>query len=150
LMAPFRSVVTLSSAAAEDIVAFRRMFEPQVAAMAATNADDEGRALLQQALRRFDRAEGVDHASAADVDFHEAVATCSRNPVVIAVQHALAELLVDFRGRLAGSSYERDQAVARGHQAVFGAIIAGDADAARDAMARHLDDVQRAITEENP
>lgn len=145
LMAPFRSVVALSSAAAEDIVAFRRMFEPQVAAMAAANADDDGRALLQQALRRYDRALGDDHAVAADVDFHEAVARCSANPLVIAVQHALAELFSEFRSHLAGSSYERDQAVARGHQAVFGAIVAGDADAARDAMARHLDMVQSAI-----
>lgn len=145
LMAPFRSVVALSSAAVDDIVAFRRMFEPQVAAMAAANADDEARDLLQRALRRYDRALGADHAVTADVDFHEAVARCSRNPLVMAVQHALAELFAEFREHLGEASYERDQAVARGHQAVFGAIVAGDADAARDAMARHLDQVETAI-----
>lgn len=145
LMAPFRSVVALSAAAADDIVAFRRMFEPEVAAMAATNADDDGRALLQQALRRYDHALGDGHALTADVDFHDAVALCSRNPLVIAVQHALAELFAEFRGHLVDTSYERDHAVARGHQAVFGAIVAGDSQAAREAMQRHLDQVESAI-----
>lgn len=150
LMAPFRSVVALSSAAVDDVVAFRRMFEPEVAAMAAANADDDDRALLQHALRRFDRATGPTGAIAADVDFHEAVARCSGNPVVIAVQHALAELLAEFRGHLSAASYERDQEVARGHQAVFGAIVAGDPDGARHAMARHLDEVQAALASTSP
>lgn len=145
LMAPFRTVVALSSAAAEDVVAFRRMFEPEVAAMAAVNAGDEERSLLQQALRRYDRALGDHDAVGADVDFHEAVARCSGNPLVIAVQHALAELFSEFRAHLVDATYERDHVVARGHQAVFGAIVAGDADAARDAMARHLGQVEASI-----
>lgn len=131
LMAPFRSVVALSDAAVQDVVAFRRMFEPQVAAMAAANADDEGRALLQQALRRYEDA----HAVEADVDFHEAVARCTGNPIVLAVHHALAELFADFRTHLGGSG-------ARGHHAIFGAVVAGDPEAARDAMAAHLEEVE--------
>jgi GntR family transcriptional repressor for pyruvate dehydrogenase complex len=145
LMAPFRSVVALSSAAVDDVVEFRRLFEPQVAALAATNADDEGRALLQSALRRYDSALGAGHAVDADVDFHEAVARCTGNPLVVAVHHALAELFAEFRTHLIETSYERDQEVARGHQVVFGAIVAGDAEAARDAMLRHLDQVESSI-----
>jgi GntR family transcriptional repressor for pyruvate dehydrogenase complex len=150
LMAPFRSVVALSGAAVDDVLAFRRMFEPQVAALAAVNADDEGRALLQQALRRYDRALGDAHAVEADVDFHEAVARCTRNPIVMAVHDALAELSAEFRTHLVGSSYDADHSVARGHQAVFGAVVAGDADAARDAMARHLEQVEVALVREVP
>jgi GntR family transcriptional regulator, transcriptional repressor for pyruvate dehydrogenase complex len=146
LMAPFRSVVALSSAAVDDVIEFRRIFEPEVAALAACNADDQGRALLQQALRRFNRAlHAAADAADADVTFHEAVALCTGNPIVIAVQHALAELFAEFRTHLVESGYDRDHAVARGHQAVFGAIIAGDAEAARGAMLRHLDDVEAAI-----
>ena len=145
LMAPFRSVVALSPAAVDDVVEFRRLFEPQVAALAATNADDDGRALLQQALRHYDRALGAGAAVDADVDFHEAVARCAGNPLVLAVHHALTELFAEFRTHLVRASYERDQEVARGHQAVFGAIVAGDADAARDAMRRHLELVETAI-----
>lgn len=148
LMAPFRSIVALSEAAVADVLAFRRMFEPEVAAMAARNADDDGRALLQRALRRFDRSLGDGQATTADLDFHEAVARCTRNPIVLGVQHALADLFGEVRGQLPGSSYEPDQVVPRGHQAVFGAIVAGDAEAARDEMARHLDAVQAAMTQE--
>lgn len=145
LMAPFRSVVALSSAAVDDVVEFRRHFEPQVAALAAANADDEGRALLQEALRRYDRALGDAHAVEADVAFHEAVARCTGNPIVLAVHHALAALFAEFRTHLVGSSYEAGHAVARGHQAVFGAIVAGDAEAAEEAMAAHLHQVEGAI-----
>lgn len=149
LMAPFRSIVALSDAAVDDVVAFRRIFEPQVAALAAASAGDDELASLQQALRRYDRALGDDHAAEADADFHEAVARCTGNPIVLAVHHALAELFADFRTHLEGDSYQADHTVARGHHTIFGAIVAGDPDAARDAMAAHLDQVEGAIAAEH-
>ncbi len=146
LMAPFQTVISLSEAAVEDVMEFRRAFEPEVAAMAATNADEGGIALLQQALRRFDDALAVEtRPLAADIDFHEAVARCTGNPLVIAVQHALAQLFAEMRTRLSDTSYQPDNRVARGHQALFGAIVAGDADSARDVMRQHLDEVDESL-----
>src|SRR5690606_31601677 len=120
LMAPFRTVISLSDAAVEDVMEFRRAFEPEVAALAAANADDERLAELQRALRRFDdalTADGRPHT--ADVDFHEAVARCTGNPLVIGVQHALAQLFAELRSRLSEVTYRPENRVARGHQAVF-------------------------------
>jgi GntR family transcriptional repressor for pyruvate dehydrogenase complex len=148
LMAPFRTVISLSSAAVHDVMEFRRIFEPEVAAMAAVNADDNGIALLATALRRFDDAvESEAHPVGADVDFHEVVAHCTGNAVVIAIQHALAQLFADMRRRqrLSETSYRSGDRVARGHQALFGAIVAGDPDAARDVMRQHLDEVEESL-----
>jgi GntR family transcriptional repressor for pyruvate dehydrogenase complex len=145
LMAPFRSIVALSSAAVDDVVRFRRMFEPQVAAMAAERADEDDRQQLQRALRHYIAELGGPGAADADAGFHQTIAECTRNPIVLAVHHALAELFTDFRTHLIGSSYDAEHLAARGHQTIFGAIIAGDAEAARDAMAAHLAQVEAAI-----
>lgn len=139
LMAPFRSVISLSGAVVDDVIEFRLAFEPEMAALAATNADDKGIADLQRALRRFDDAlesDGEPHT--ADLDFHEVVAQCTGNPLMIAVHHALAQLFAELRTRLSDNTYQPDNRVARGHQALFGAIVAGDPDAARDVMRQHI------------
>jgi len=146
LMAPFQTVLSLSAAAIHDVMEFRRIFEPEVAAMAARNVDDDGLELLTRALRRFDDAvEAKAHPVDADVDFHEAVALCTRNAVVIAIQHALAQLFADMRQRLSAASYQSDNRAARGHQALFGAIVAGDPEAAREVMLQHLDEVGESL-----
>ena len=180
LMAPFHTVISLTEAAAADVMEFRQAFEPEVAALAATNADDDGLAGLQAALRRFDavvrdaaagRAEGngptprqagggettgggvteappADELFDADVGFHEAVARCTGNPLVVAVQHALAELFAQLRTRLPSTSYDPGHRAAQGHQALFGAIVAGDADTARQIMRGHLDQVEGSLLRE--
>lgn len=146
LMAPFQSVISLSSAAVEDVIAFRRMFEPEVAAMAALNVNDDDVLLLRHALRQFDEAvESDTHPLDADVDFHEAVARCTHNKLVMAVQRALAQLFADMRRRLSDASYHSDNRAARGHQALFGAIVAGDPQAAREVMREHLDHVEQSL-----
>ena len=146
LMAPFQTVISLSAAAVDDVMEFRRVFEPEVAAMAARNIDDHGIALLATALRRFDDAiEAKAHPVDADVDFHEVVAQCTGNALVIAVQHALAQLFGDMRQQLSETTYQAGNRVARGHQALFGAIVAGDPEAARDVMLQHLEEVEGSL-----
>ena len=147
LMAPFQTVITMAAGLPEDVMEFRRMFEPEVAAMAARNINDEGIARLASALRRFDDAvEASDHALDADVGFHEAVARCTGNALVLGIQQALARLFADMRHRLVESSYEPGNRVARGHQALFGAIVAGDPEAAREVMLEHLEEVEKSLT----
>jgi GntR family transcriptional repressor for pyruvate dehydrogenase complex len=146
LLGPFRVAVAASPATAEMVLEFRRTFEPDVAALAARNVDEQGVDRLVQALHRFERAvDHDDHPRAADSDFHAAIALATRNPVVIAVQEALASMLADFRDRLAASSYDATRRAARGHQAIFGAIVARDAEGARQAMLAHLDHVEAAL-----
>src|SRR4051794_21866188 len=81
LMAPFGALIATSPAAVEDVLEFRRTFEPEVAALAAVKADDDGRARLGRSLRHFDSALGARGADQADVDFHYTVALVTCNAV---------------------------------------------------------------------
>ena len=146
LLGPFRLAVAASPATAATVLEFRRTFEPDVAALAARNLDDSGVQHLVAALHRFERAvDDRDHPREADSDFHAAIALATRNPVVIAVQQALSSMLGDFRERLAASSYDATRRAARGHQAIFGAIVARDCDGAREVMLAHLDSVEATL-----
>ena len=151
LLGPFRLAIAASPATAETVLEFRRTFEPDVAALAARNLDESAVEDLLRALHRFERAvDDHDHPREADSDFHAAIAMATRNPVVIAVQQALSSMLVEFRERLAASSYDATRRAARGHQAIFGAIMARDCEGAREAMLAHLDSVEATLRAETP
>lgn len=148
LMAPFRSIVALGSSAAtlQEILDFRLAIEPQAAALAARDLDEESEAMLGRALRRFDHAvSGADDAETADTSFHFAIARASRNGLIIAVQRALLDVMARFRANLEPSSYVPDERIPRGHHTIYGAIVARDEQAASDAMRSHLLDVARAL-----
>jgi GntR family transcriptional regulator, transcriptional repressor for pyruvate dehydrogenase complex len=150
LMAPFGAVIATSAAATDDVLEFRRTFEPDVAALAARKVDDEGRELLENALRAFEDAVDSGGAEAADVDFHFAIAQMTRNSVVIGVQRALMEVMAHFRTHLDPSSYLGGEAATEGHRAIVAAICAGDPDAARQAASEHVDVVARVLLAETP
>jgi GntR family transcriptional regulator, transcriptional repressor for pyruvate dehydrogenase complex len=147
LMAPFGAVIASSASAVGDVLEFRRTFEPQVAALAAVKADNEGRVRLRRSLRDFDSALGARGAGRADVDFHFTVALATRNAVVIGVQRALMEVMAHFRAHLGPSGYDGSVAAARGHGAIVDAIVDGDPTRARHAATLHLDDVARLLQE---
>lgn len=150
LMAPFRTVLALAAATAsrDHVLEFRRMLEPEAAALAATNADEAARRQLEHALRRFDQAvDAADRPREADTNFHFAIAQATGNPLIIAVERALLDVLASFRTELSGESYAPPTHLGRGHHAIFGAIVAGDADAARAGMQQHLADVAAALPE---
>ena len=141
LMAPFGAVIASSASAVGEVLEFRRTFEPEVAALAAVKADDDGKARLRSSLRQFDSALGARGADVADVDFHFTVALATRNAVVIGVQRAVMELMAHFRAQLGPASYDGTVAAAHGHGAIVDAIIDGDPAEARHAASSHLRDV---------
>jgi len=141
LMAPFGAIIASSAAAVDDVLEFRRTFEPEVAALAAVKADDDGKSRLRSSLRDFDSALGARGADVADVDFHFTVALVTRNAVVIGVQRAVMELMAHFRAQLGPASYDGTVAAAHGHGAIVDAIVEGDPVRARHAAVSHLHDV---------
>jgi GntR family transcriptional regulator, transcriptional repressor for pyruvate dehydrogenase complex len=147
LMAPFRAVIELSSTADESVMEFRRVFEPSIASLAATNITEDSAASLHAALVDFEsqvasQSAGVERA---DADFHLMIGHATRNSTVIGVHTALYALLKDFRSKLARSSYQPTDHAVRGHRLVYEAIIAGDADRAARAMTDHLSEVSGAL-----
>ena len=148
LMAPFGAVIATSATAVGDVLEFRRTFEPDVAALAASKLDRDGPAVLDGVLRDFEEAVESGDGVAADVEFHFAIAQLTRNAVVVGVQRALDEVMVHFRAHLDPASYHGGEAAADGHRAIVEAISTGDAEAARKAAAAHLDAVARIVLAE--
>lgn len=121
---------------ARDLLEFRIMIEPRIAAMAAQNATREDIAELEYLCAAVDdliRA-GKPHLD-KDRDFHTCIARCSGNiimPKLLPIIHGAIGVFIEETG---GALREETM---RTHRAVLNAIRAHDANAASDAMYLHL------------
>jgi GntR family transcriptional regulator, transcriptional repressor for pyruvate dehydrogenase complex len=124
---------------------FRRLLEPEIAAHAARTVDRGGIETIAAArdavARREDDADTA--FMAADTAFHLSIARATGNAHLIdsleEIQARIAPALeaLPESGAWHGRSVEE-------HAAVVAAIEAGDADAARETMARHIETTARA------
>jgi GntR family transcriptional repressor for pyruvate dehydrogenase complex len=121
----------------------RRMIEVEAAGMAATRRDAADLARLQALVSLMDGA--VDDRVAyndGDVAFHEALIAATANDLLRQVMRPVHQVR-----RVGSLLTSRDPAVTRasldGHCEILAAVEAGDADAAREAMARHIGQFER-------
>ncbi len=122
----------------------RIAIEPAAAALAARAGAPKTVAEIAAGYTRMvDAAAGHDEPLAADIAFHLAVLRASANPFYAQFQDLVATALrtsIRFTSGLDGHAASLPQ-----HRAVLTAIQAGDADAARRAMATLIDDVLEKI-----
>ncbi|MBM6577039.1 FadR family transcriptional regulator [Microvirga sp. SRT01] len=118
--------------------------EPQAAWLAAQRATADQRAAIAAGLVRMHDAEmGDDDTLDADIAFHVAILRASNNPFFVQFREVVSTALrtsIRFTNRISGRS-----ASIADHAAVADAIQAGDAAAARAAMAKLIDDVLQLI-----
>lgn len=114
----------------------RMMLEPEIAALAATNATMKDCQTLQTLQHEVENCVkgGKDHLQ-ADMQFHIQIAACTHNPVL----HSLMELMV--KGipifiEVTQNAYA--QVTLDHHKQIADAIAAGDSVGARCAMIAHL------------
>ncbi|MCL7653005.1 transcriptional regulator LldR [Klebsiella pneumoniae] len=130
-----------------DILEARHAIEASTAwhaAMRATDADKEKIRLCFEATQ----SEDPDIASQADVRFHLAIAEASHNVVLLQTMRGFFDLLHSSVKQSRQRMYQVPPVFARlteQHQAVMEAIVAGDAEAARQAMMGHLGFVHATI-----
>lgn len=152
--APMRDTILLEATSPLDLMDARRLLEPQVAAAAACRCSEADADFLRRKAEDGRRAQGRAACERADDAFHQSIAEVTRNPVLIG-------LLRHFSSTRCRSVWQRewDRTYRRvgveeftgthsiQHQAIVDAIVAHDSDAARCAMARHLEDVSRAMAD---
>jgi GntR family transcriptional repressor for pyruvate dehydrogenase complex len=144
LATPFRTLLRGHPHLAEDLVQFRHMLEPEVAALAATRCTDEDAAELRDALERQRRlVDAGRRLLAEDLGFHRLVARVAGNTTVLHVLNTLQALLHDLRSRMLTG--DQPDLGLQQHTAIANAIIDGDPDAARRAVHEHLEAVERSI-----
>jgi len=121
------------------------MIEPEVAQLASANATPEEIAELEELLKeQEEEIAGGKLPIQTDTDFHHLLARMSRNRVLERLLLALVDLLRRTRENYLQTS-ERMGRSLRGHREILKAIKNGQGRVARQAMRRHLEDVEHAV-----
>jgi GntR family transcriptional repressor for pyruvate dehydrogenase complex len=128
-----------------DIFSLREMIEPDVAQLAAENATPEDLLELELILanQEQDISTGANTVG-TNTSFHHYLARMAKNRVLERLLLALIELLSEIRERHLQSE-DRQKKSYLGHQVILAAIREHNGAAARLAMRRHLEEVERVI-----
>lgn len=133
-----------------DLFELRSIVEPAAARLAAERRDKDDIKALKDALAKMRRHTlATDAGRAADRDFHEALLNATRNEALVTLSASIGAAVswtTQFKQRLLG--LPRD--AVPDHARVCDAIVAGDADAASEAMRALIDlaleDTRAALT----
>ncbi len=131
-----------------ELLDFRRMLEPPLAARAATHASEDDVAEMEEILQRqAEKQRQGEAAVSEDAEFHYSIALASGNSVVLKVLDVLMDLLRDTRERSLQVDGRSQKSLA-GHRRILAAIKRRDTEAARDAMRHHIEDVEEIVLNE--
>ncbi len=142
---PFGAALKRRKEMVSELLDFRKMLEPPLAARAATHASPEEISEMEQILRRQEEKQNEGSAAVAeDAEFHYNIALASGNSVVLKVIDILMDLLRDTRARSLQVG-DRSQKSLDGHHRILAAIKQHDSEAAKVAMRRHIEDVEEIV-----
>ena len=145
---------TVSKQAVIQMVELRRALEAEVAELAALRREQSDVRRIRKAIVLIDKAvlaggDGVDE----DVQYHRAIAEAARNPFLIGTLDYLSQFLLGAtRVTRANEARREDFArqVRNEHELIAIAIEAGDAAAARQAAAQHMNNAIERIEQAEP
>jgi len=127
---------------AAHLADLRQILEPEIAALAAPRIEDQLLATMRETVAAMDRSLNDPEAYIeADLDFHLALAEAAGNPLILSLLDSIVGLLREQRSRI----FQVEGGPERGqfhHKRILAAIEARDADAARNAMRAHLQQVR--------
>ncbi len=128
-----------------DIFELRILLEPQIAFLAAQRITDQDRARLDEMIRQQERAiaENRDYQE-HDLAFHDFIAACTGNEAISRLMEKVQDMLTESRDEPLRSP-RRDAESFAGHQRIHQALRERDADRAREAMIRHLQETQHRL-----
>jgi GntR family transcriptional regulator, transcriptional repressor for pyruvate dehydrogenase complex len=144
-ISPFANALERKREQVTELLDFRKMLEPPLAARAATHASVEEISEMEDILKRQEEKQNQGEAAIAeDAEFHYSIALASGNSVVLKVIDTLMDLLRDTRERSLQVEGRSQKSLA-GHRRILGAIQRHDAEAAKAAMRRHIEDVEEIV-----
>jgi GntR family transcriptional repressor for pyruvate dehydrogenase complex len=132
----FEMSLTFGERRLEDLVEARGELEVLVAGMAAERRTSDDAKELGELLAVMRRTQGSDFVE-ADIEFHSKIAVIARNDVLKDMLKGVRLMVRNWMAhnvRAAGST----TVMYNDHVPICKAIVAGDPDAARDAMAKHM------------
>ncbi len=136
-----------------QFVACRRILEVEAAGLAAQQATKkqvtgmlEAFATMEAAVAHRAERDAERRFHEADVAFHQALMRATGNQALGALVDRLHNALLVARMPLARPEYREERALPE-HRRILDAVVAGDADEARNAMNAHLDTVASYLRE---
>ena len=118
----------------------RKSLEVDVAGLAAMRARDDDVAHLEENLKStLAQVEDVERVAVLDVEFHRGLVEASHNQLYLVMLDSIGEILLEVRRATQGIP-GRPQKAVRAHRKILKAVAAHDPEAARAAMAEHLDE----------
>ena len=148
LVTPLSSILAHKRQLVGELLEFRKMLEPSLAARAATHASAEKISAMDEILER--QANKLAHGELAideDSEFHYTIAMASENSVVLRILDILMDLLRETRARSLQRKGRPEKSIA-GHKKILSAIKRRDAAAAEAAMRQHLKDIEQIVVED--
>jgi GntR family transcriptional regulator, transcriptional repressor for pyruvate dehydrogenase complex len=128
-----------------EILGFRKMLEPALAADAAVHASAMAIADLEECLDRQEEKIGRGGTAVEeDCEFHYRIAVASGNNIAVRVLDMLMYLLLETREHSLQVGGRPQKSLA-GHQRILAAIKQHDAAATYGAMRRHVQDVEKIV-----
>lgn len=125
-----------------QLVEVREILEPEIAALAATRAQDRHIAGMSEAVATMEAAmNNPEGFIEADLDFHLLLAEATENPFVPVLIDSIVGLLREQRKRISLAPDGLAHGQAR-HRDILAAIERHDPDGAREAMRAHLRQVR--------
>ena len=145
LVNPFANALKRRQELVGELLDFRKMLEPPLAARAATRASSDEISEMEEILERQEgKLSRGEAAMAEDAEFHYSIALASGNSVVLKVLDILMDLLRDTRERSLQVEGRPQKSLA-GHRRILAAVKRHDAEAAKAAMRRHIEDVEEIV-----
>ncbi|WP_158592316.1 FadR/GntR family transcriptional regulator [Noviherbaspirillum sedimenti] len=121
-----------------DLVAVRSAIEPVAAAQAARFRTEEDLAQLNEMLAEADKViDDIEKFSEWNLHWHLGIVRASQNPLFLSFMTSISSALYSATER-EEFNLETRKTVAQAHRKITKAIEAGDADAARRRMMRHV------------
>ena len=125
-----------------QLVEVREILEPEIAALAATRAEEQHLVAMRDAIAVMDRArQDPDAFIEADLDFHLSLAEAAANPIILSLIDSIVGLLREQRMRI----FYVDGGPERGqfhHKRILEAVEGRDPEKAREVMRAHLEQVR--------
>jgi GntR family transcriptional repressor for pyruvate dehydrogenase complex len=126
----------------KEILEFRRILEPEIAALAAESLDPNDLVLINAILDRQEKSLSEDKEDAQDdLHFHLALARATKNEILVEVTAILHDILRECRVPQL-ENIARKRISLQGHQKIYAALRERDSELSRSAMRDHLRDVE--------
>ncbi len=128
-----------------NLVEVREIIEPEIAALAAVRATDEEIAAMREAVEVMDaNLHEANAYIAADNDFHRALAKGTQNVLILTLVDSIVDLLSEQRKQIFSTSGAPERGQIH-HKRILDRVVRRDAEAAREAMHAHLQQVREDV-----